>query len=338
MNKDFNPPPARSWRDIPQPVKPRAMSGGGRWRLVRAGLRVAGFTAVLLAVGWGIWQVTEVLQHGPRQMAAVAKAPPVKDVLLATDGVLGREHVAEILAVPKGATLMDLDLLKLRDRLLATGQVRTAKLTLNFPSTLMVTISERSPVARIKAAMPEGVQQELLVARDGVVFAGADFDPAMLATLPWLEGFSLMRQNGMLWPISGMEAVADLLARAKLETEDRYHTWEVVSLARLRTDGEIEVRTTSGTRVVFGTREDYFRQLARLDLLLDTTAKAQPDKALREINLTLGAQVPVTFAANLPPVQSAARPTAGGPQFKPFTAQSSSPAHPNPRIKLNLEL
>lgn len=303
------------------------MSGGGRWRLVRASLRVAGFSGVLLGVLWGGWQVTEVLQHGPRQIAGATKAPPVKEVLLATDGVLSRERVAEMLAVPKGASLMDLDLLKLRDRLLATGQIRTAKLTLNFPSTLMVTISERSPVAKIKAAMPEGLQQELLVARDGVAFSGADFDLAMVESLPWLEGLSLMRQNGTLLPIDGMEPVADLLARAKFETEDLYRTWAVISLARLRTYGEIEVRTSSGTRVVFGTKEDYFRQLARLDLLLDTAAKAQPDKVLREINLTFGAQVPVAFAASLPPVQSAARQTAGGPQFKPLNAaQPPSPA------------
>jgi hypothetical protein len=276
------------------------MSGSGRWRLMRATVRVTGFAGVLLAVGWGVWQVTTVLQHGPTRLPAVTNAVPVEDILLATDGVLERARVAEILAVPKNASLMELDLLKLRDRLLAGGQVRTAKLTLNFPSTLMVTISERSPVARIKAALPEGAYKELLVARDGVVFAGADFDPQMIETLPWLEGFSLARQHGVFLPIDGMASVADLLARAKLETESLYQTWQVVSLARLRTDGQIEVRTSGGTRIIFGTREDYFPQLARLDLLLDTAAKAQPDKVLREINLTLGTQVPVAFATRMP--------------------------------------
>jgi hypothetical protein len=30
----------RSWRDIPQPVSPRVMSRGGRWRRLRRTLRV----------------------------------------------------------------------------------------------------------------------------------------------------------------------------------------------------------------------------------------------------------------------------------------------------------
>lgn len=305
MSKIFPAPlQARSWRDIPQPVKARAMSGGGRRRWIMAGLRVASFSAVVVTVGWGAWQLAEVLRHGPEKMPGVIKTVAVKDVLLVTDGVLDHPWVVSTLALPKGISLLELNLQKLRERLLAGGQIKTATLTLNFPETLAVTISERSPVARIKAAFPDGSHQELLVARDGVVFHGVDFDAAMIATLPWLEGFTLTRQAGGFLPIAGMEPVAELLAKAKLEAEERYRTWEVVSLARLRSDGEIEVRTQSGTRVIFGTRDDYFRQLARLDLLLDRVAETHPDRVLGEINLTLGAQVPFTFAALTPPARS----------------------------------
>ena len=66
-----------------------------------------------------------------------------------------------------------------------------------------------------------------------------------------------------------MKAVSDLLASAKLEAENLYRTWQVISMARLASDGEIEVRTRDGMRVIFGTREDYLRQIARLDLLVD---------------------------------------------------------------------
>jgi cell division protein FtsQ len=335
VSKDISfTPHTRSWRDIPQPVKPRAMSGGGRRRLLMASARVGGFVAVLMTVGWGLWQVTAVLQHGARKMPSVAKAGPLKDVLLVTDGVLGHPWILETLALPQGISLMELDLRKLRERVLAHGQVRTATLTRNFPDTLAITISERSPVARLKAGFPDGSHRELFVARDGVVFPGVDFDPAMIETLPWLEGFSLARQNQAFLPIAGMEAVAELLAKAKLEAEERYRTWEVVSLARLRSDGEIEVRTQAGTRIVFGTREDYFPQLARLDLLLDTAAKAQPGKTLGEIDLTLGAQVAVSFAA-----LATERDSRGGvPLLKPLSAQSSSPAFPHLQIKLKREL
>jgi cell division septal protein FtsQ len=310
------------------------MSGGGRRRLLLASLRVAGLTAVVMTVGWGIWQIGAVLRHGPEKMPAAAKTEPIKDVLLVTDGVLDHEWLIATLGLPKGISLLQLDLQALRTRVLTSGQVLTATLTRNFPDTLAVTISERSPVARIKAAFRDGSQRELLVARDGVVFEGVAFDHEMVETLPWLEGFSLARQNGALLPIPGMDAVAELLAKAKLEAEERYRTWEVVSLARLRLDGEIEVRTQEGTRIIFGTREDYFPQLARLDLLLDTAAKAQPGKILGEIDLTLGSKVVVSFA---PEANERTTPRARDALIRP-SVPSTATALPHLQFKLKREL
>jgi cell division protein FtsQ len=106
-----------------------------------------------------------------------------------------------------------------------------------------------------------------------------------------------------------MEAVADLLAKAKLEAEHLYAGWRSVSLARLESDGEIEVGTKDGTKITFGTSEDFFRQLANLDAILDA-ARAHPEKALREINLAVGGQVPVAFDGAAPP------PPAGAPASK----------------------
>jgi Cell division protein FtsQ/POTRA domain, FtsQ-type len=317
-------------------VKARAMSGGGRRRWIMASLRFAGFSAVLTTIGWGAWQLAQVLRHGPDKMPSVVKTVPVKDVLLVTDGVLDHPWVVSALALPKGVSLLELNLQKLRERLLVAGQVRTATLTLNFPETLTVTLSERSPVARIKAAFPDGLHQELLVARDGVVFRGVDFDPAMIETLPWLEGFTLSRQASGFLPIAGVEAVAELLAKAKLEAEERYRTWEVVSLARLASDGEIEVRTQSGMRVIFGTRDDYFRQLARLDLLLDKLAETHPEKIPGEINLALGSQVPVTFAAAAP--NRPDRDERALPQLRPASMQTPASVSPHLQIKLKREL
>jgi hypothetical protein len=292
-----------------------------------ASFRVVSFTTVLTAVVWGGCRSVEVLRHGPEKMPAMMKKTPVKDVLLVTDGVLDHPWVVATLALPKGASLLDLNLEDLRERLLASGQVRTAKLAWNLPDTLAVTLSERSPVARLKAGFPDGVQKELLVARDGVVFVGADFDPAMIATLPWLEGFTLARRNGVFVPIAGMDKVEDLITKAKFEAEERYRTWEVVSLERLLADGEIEVRTESGTRIVFGTREDYFRQLARLDTVLDVAAKMHPDKTPEVINLALGPQVPVTFmaAATPAPINRGAMPLIKPEPFR-------SPSFPTPYL------
>jgi hypothetical protein len=85
-----NAPQARSWRDIPQPVKARAMSREGRWRLASSLARVLAGVVVVLVVALGAWQVAAALQENPRLMPAAARTGPVKNFLLKTnaDGVL----------------------------------------------------------------------------------------------------------------------------------------------------------------------------------------------------------------------------------------------------------
>jgi len=216
-----------------------------------------------------------------------------------------------------------LDLYQLRTRVLASGQVRTATLTRNFPSTLAVSLAERAPVARLAAQDRDAEPRTLLVARDGVVFDGVGYDPKMTETLPWLAGVKLTRVGGAFQPIAGMTPVADLLAKAKLEAEHLYGTWRVVSLVRLESDAEIEVATRNGTKITFGINEDFYRQLANLDAILDA-AQAHPEKSLREINLAVGAQVPVAFDAA--PPADAVRP-ASVPPALPALTLPTFPSH-----------
>jgi hypothetical protein len=302
VSKDLvNTPTARSWRDIPQPVKTRAMSRGGRWRLVLAGVRVAGGVVTVLGLGWGGWKMVGALGENPKTMPAVARAVPVKSLDLETDGVATSEWLARTLAIPRHASLMELDLAMLRDRLLADGQVVSANLTRRFPDTLVVQVRERTPVVRVMAEVA-GERQPLLIARDGVVFRGAGFDAAVLDSLPWLDGVAIARKGARFLPIGGMDVVAGLLAKARLEAEPLYRTWGVVSLARLESDREIEVRTRDPYHltIIFAANpaEDqlprdlrFLQQIAKLDLLWETFAN-HPE-AVARIDLSLGRQVPV---------------------------------------------
>jgi cell division protein FtsQ len=327
MSKDTAAlPETRSWRDIPQQVRPRAMSREGRRRLAVGALRATVGAVVIGAVAWAAWETAGVLGGNPAALPEAAKSNRVRSLVLVTDGVLDKDWLARTLALPPDATLMGLDLMKLRGRVLAEGQVATAAVIRNFPDTLMVRISERSPVARLMAQSGGGAPCMLLLSRDGAAFAGAGFDPAMVASLPWVDGVRLVRRGASILPIDGMPAVADLLASAKLEAENLYRTWQVVSLARLATDGEIEVHTRQGTRIVFGANEDYLRQIAKLDLVIaDST---DPTRPLREINLSLGSQVPVSYGTAAPILGgSAPGPADAAPARPSITLPAFSPLH-----------
>lgn len=308
-----NAPQARSWRDIPQPVKPRAMSREGQWRLLASFARMAGFGAVVLAVAWGAWEVVASLQQDPQRVPAAARTVPVKNFSLQTnaEGVLDASWLRSTLALPKGATLMELDLQQLRARLLADGQVSAASVTRIFPDTLEVRIAERAPVARLRAQFDNGVERTLLVARDGVVFPGAGYDPARLEELPWLAGMKLVRSGGRFAPIEGMILVAKLLAEAQLEVPQLYATWQSVSLERLASDRELEVRTKTGATIVFGAGGDLALQIAKLDYQLEILAHAGAVPV--KINLALGREVPVTLEAPPPANGPGATPARGAP-------------------------
>ena len=305
------------------------MSREGRWRLLTATLRVAGVVAVLGALGWAAWTVSEVVREDARKLPAVARAEPVRHLELITNGVLDQDWLRQALALPAKASLMELDLAQLRSRLLAHGQVNSATIERKFPDTLVAQLSERSPVVRVMTQSGAGESKAWLVARDGVVFDGVGFDPAMVATLPWLDGVTLRRRGDGFAPVAEIEAAANLLAKARWEAEHLYRTWMVVSLARLQSDREIEVRTKEGTLVVFTADGDYFMQLARLSSAWEKLAAAPTPPA--RIDLSLGREVSGAFApaAGQPPAVAIAPRVPADRAFSFF----SNP-QPNPKREL----
>jgi hypothetical protein len=75
-------------------------------------------------------------------------------------------------------------------------------------------------------------------------------------------------------------------------------------------------------RVVFGANEDFLRQIARLDLLLD--ASSDPTRPLKRGRPSLGAQVPVAYgSAGAPSLERARR------------RPRESPAGPTPTAALD---
>ncbi|HWL16788.1 MAG TPA: FtsQ-type POTRA domain-containing protein [Opitutus sp.] len=309
------------------------MSPEGRRRVVWSGMKTAFAVALVGGLAWSGFQIAALFRGDTPALAKAAEAVPVRAVELITDGVLDKDWLVRTLALPRNVTLMQLDLYQLQARLLQTKQVRSATLTRNFPSTLTVSLSEYSPVARVMAQLDREEPHVLLVSREGVVFEGVGFDGEMIATLPWLAGIKLVRRDDTFAPVAGMETVADLLAKAKLEAEHLYRDWQVVSLARLASDNEIEVQAVGVARIRFGTHEDFFRQLARLDSLLDA-ARAKTDKPLREVNLAIGAQVPVAFEdPTLVPEAMPANPKRNSRPVRPAATPS-----PFPQLQRNSNL
>jgi cell division protein FtsQ len=298
------------------------MSSGGRWRLMMAGVRTTATMALFGGLGWGAWMVVAALQDDPRKVPAAARIVPVKPPELKTmrDGVLDDAWLARTLEIPAGASLMELDLEKLRARVQADQQVLTANITRLFPDRLIVEITERMPVARVRVDLGV-VQRDLLVARDGVLFFGTGFDRGMLKTLPWLDGIVIARDGAGFRPIAHMDIVAQLLADAQFSAPHQYQHWQSVSLARLESDRELEVTTKNGTKALFTAKGSFFVQLANFDEIVDRLSRIPGARA--RVDLTLGREVPVTVETVVPEVNTDRPATADG-AFLPFSPASTS--------------
>lgn len=319
---DSASPVARSWRDIPQSVAPRAMSAEGRRRLVFSTGKLAATCFVAAITLWGGFEIWRTWETAPQTLAAASDSEPVKTIELRTDGVLDLDWVKGVVALPRHAALMELDLSALQARLLSSGQVRTAVLVRKFPSTLVVTLQERTPVVRIRAALGGAAPSDLVVARDGTVYAGSGYSAELIDSLPWLAGVRLIRAGDGLAPLVGVETLAELLAVTQANAPGLYRSWKVVDLSRLATDGEILVQSDAVPEVVFGTREDFFTQVALLDSTIEQISLNPALGRPSRINLAVGGrQVPVAFGA--------AAPRAPEP-----TPQAANFFRPLPRISL----
>lgn len=312
-------PPARSWRDIPQAIAPRAMSSTGRKRMIFATVKSVAVLVFVCTCLWGGYEIYFTWQNNPSKLKAPVRSAVVREVILRGQKTLTLNHawVVRTLALPKTADLMELDLFALRERLLVSGQVQVAELTRKFPDTLVVTIEERSPVARLNARIGEVEPKTLLVARDGVVFDGECYKEDVVQSLPFLGGIVLTRSAGRFRPIQGMDTVADLLSIARVNAPNLYRNWIVVSLAKLASDGQIVVQSSDSGEAVFGIRDDFYKQIARLDYIISESRNHPVVTPLKSINLAVGGeQVPVSF--ELPPPLS--REQSSAPSAKPATS------------------
>lgn len=321
-----NPRPARHWRDLQQGVAAKSMSREGKKRSRQAVLRWVLWGAVLGIVGWGGYEVWRTMQGAPDALISTKQSNPLREISLQTNGVMDLARVKAILAIPEHTELAALDLPALRSALTSGGQVKTAVVTREFPDKLTVTIAERTPVLRVVVRGESGKPVVLLVARDGTVYPGYGYDPALLASLPYLDGVRLVRDQTGYQPVQGMDAVADLLGAALSGTPELYRSFQVVSLLRFAGDGEIVVRTAQVESVTFGIREDFYRQLSKLDLILDEMYRPAGAAPIKAINLAVGGrQVPVSFSDFTPPPTSSS--TQSGPSF--FRPNHTAPAAHN---------
>jgi len=276
------------------------MGREGKKRVAMAIGNIVGLVLVLGAGAWGVFEIVKVWETNPTRITAPTKGVPIRDYALRTDGVLDKDWVQRTLALSKTASLMEIDLVDLKHRLEESGQVSKAVLERKFPDVLVITLQERTPVARIMALIGDAAPVSFMVARDGMVYSGFGYDVTMINALPFIDGVKLTREGSGFVRLEGMESVADLLGTAQASVPSLYHSFKIVSLARFALDRTLLVKSAEVEVITFGSSQDsFYRQLARLDYILGETRRqnaAGQQQQIKSVNLAVGdKQVPISF-------------------------------------------
>ena len=190
-----------SWRTIRQNVSAKGETKHAKTRTRARTNHLAAlmilFALVVGGVTTGIWYINS----GPEPVSSKIKANPIEAIVLLTDGVLSDEWINRRLQIPAETGLMEVDIQAIKDRLVSDGQVEAATISRRFPSTLVVSLNERSPLARVVTQGADGRVDNFLVAVDGVVYRGHGYDPQHLESLPFLDGIRLVRRGDGFAPI-----------------------------------------------------------------------------------------------------------------------------------------
>ncbi len=296
-----------TWKQIRQTAAHGASSAAGVQRRVNRRLLVGlmGLVSVglLAATGYAIagWA------KEPEAVARIGRSPVVGKIGFRTDGVLSRAWVREQIALAPGTPLLELDIYAIRARLEAEPQVYRATIERELPDRLEVFISERVPVFRIVVPDGGGKRSVYLVATDGMVYRGRDYEMGRVRTLPFLGGVKLRMEDGRFAPIKGLKPVLDLIDLARSRFPEVYADWRVVDLSEFDPDPEvffstIRIRGVQVKESLFSPDEPEL-QLRRLESVVAFLRDRQAE-AVARVDLRYEDAVPVMPVAMSAPEQT----------------------------------
>ncbi len=247
-----------SWRDIPREIPDHVATPAGRVRQLK------GFFKIYAVVCGAVLCVLLVLA-APRlsrefQAALAARIPdsPVNHVEIHSNGPLNRNigwfnsHVG----LPANSTLQRFDHVALRNVLLGFGQIESAVVEKKVPDRLVITLTERTPFARLAVNGPDGLPSIRMCATDGILYEGYDYAPSFFSSLPWVTLRSLQRDGqGGFKPAPEITLALELLTVARRQFPELAASFKTVDLTHYYGDRNdpaswVTVNSTMVTRIL----------------------------------------------------------------------------------------
>jgi cell division protein FtsQ len=220
----------------------------------------------------------------------------IAQIVVETDGTMTPSQVLQFAGVAVGQNLLAADLNQIQRNLEMIPVVRSVEVRRRLPQRLVIRVSERLAVARLRGPGAELSEAGFMIDRAGMVMKplrlsdGTSLQPQTLGSLPILTGATL----------------ADVQVGRPAQSDQVYHALKLLDRLQQSAAGsmlEIESIDLSKPQVLtLTTRQKSMvkfevgelpQQLRRLSAILSWAAQRQ--RIVQTVDLTVSRSVPVTF-------------------------------------------
>ena len=266
---------AKSWKNLAPKSSRRPISSAAMRKKILFLSKFFLLILILSSVGVGSWFLKNRTTFASGPIDITGPGLPIARVSFVSDGVLHSEWFNNWFGPLRGRTLMDIDIERVQNDLMAEKQVAFARVSRNFPDTLKIEIREKFPVLRLCLRTKAKGEQTWLVASDGSLYLGYGYNRASLRHLPFLSVNPkllkpLADQEGYE-NLAGISKVAPLLSVARRDYPGIYQNWQIVSYERpdqKDPGAHISVKSKKIKKLRFAP-SDFANQLRRLKYLLN---------------------------------------------------------------------
>ncbi len=189
---------------------------------------------ILISVGLISWFLNHKSNFGPIDLTGPSM--PVSGIEFQSDGSLNKKWFNNWFGPLRNRTLMDLDIAMIQAELMLEPQIIFARVSREFPSKLLVNITERKPILRLCLRSKSTGEEIWLVSKEGNIYKGQCYGRSSLQHLPYLDlkasTLKFTSNKKGFEPLDDISVVAPLLEVAKNKFPSFYTDWQIVSYNR----------------------------------------------------------------------------------------------------------
>jgi len=210
----------------------------------------------------------------------------VHRVLVQGNTVVQANEILQLAHIGDGARMYDLDLMKIQKDVNSHYFIKEVVVERDLPSTIRITITERTPIAMINTGELRYLDPEGVVLPHSV--SGELFDLPLISGIP----SDVAPKVGATLTHPDVREALTILANARLVNKDMFHQ---ISEVRLRNGGDIVLYAADGGIPILFGRGHIASKLVRLETFWSEIVQERGQHSLQYIDIRFDDQVVVRW-------------------------------------------